>query len=418
VYGLKHAPAGVRAVFAALRFDAPDCDRLRALSELEWKRALAFCDRRQLTLILGERCASSLPDWVRERIEDDLRRNSLRVERARAAYDEIARALSNAGLEWLVLKGFSQWPRFTPDPRLRVQYDFDLFLPRDAALHARDALRALGYEPIAGSERLPVDHLPTLVRKTGWRWRGDFFDPDIPLSVELHFRFWDPSTERLRADGLNDFWRRRVPRCWDGLHFIALDPADALGYAALHSLRHLLRGDARPYHVYELAWFLHASAGDLEFWRQWQDAHHSSLRRLEAVAFRLAHEWFGCGLPAAALSPGVERWFEEHAFSPIDAEFRPNKDSLWLHLALLESSRDAWSVARRRLFPVNLPGPIEAVHVPANQMTRRLRVRKHFVYAMFVAGRALHHARALPSAVWSGLRWFLARSAASRISKR
>ena len=53
----------------------------------------------------------------------------------------------------------------------RVQYDIDLWLPRDHAVRAQRLLIARGYEPMPGTEELPTDHLPALVRKTGWQWR-------------------------------------------------------------------------------------------------------------------------------------------------------------------------------------------------------------------------------------------------------
>ena len=37
---------------------------------------------------------------------------------------------------------------------------------------------------------------------TGWQWRGDLLSiRKIPPVIELHFRFWDPDSERA-------FWRR------------------------------------------------------------------------------------------------------------------------------------------------------------------------------------------------------------------
>ena len=54
-------------------------------------------------------------------------------------------------------------------------------------------------------EDFPTDHLPVLIRRTGWEWRGDFFDPDIPMGVELHFQFWNPRLERLPAPDTDRF---------------------------------------------------------------------------------------------------------------------------------------------------------------------------------------------------------------------
>src|SRR4029077_12243517 len=116
-----------------------------------------------------------------------------------------------------------------------------------------------------------------------------------------------------------------------------------LGYACLHALRHLLRGDSRPHQIYEIAWFLERQQ-DPAFWNKWKTLHSDSLRRIEAICFRFGAEWFGCRMaPEAraevdALAPGVQAWFERWARSPLQAGSRPNKDELWLHMSLLEST--------------------------------------------------------------------------------
>jgi hypothetical protein len=193
-----------------------------------------------LTLALGVACGDHLPEWVRERIDVNLSDNARRWEQAKTAYCEAAAVFENAGLEFVVLQGFSQCPDFVSDPRHRAQYDLDLYFPPEQVDAAREAALKLGYEPVHALDRRPTDHLPTLIRKTGWQWRGDYFDPDLPLSIELHFRFWDERTEGFAPTGLDQFWERRSQRRLDDLCFVALHRADAVGYSALHLLRHLL----------------------------------------------------------------------------------------------------------------------------------------------------------------------------------
>jgi hypothetical protein len=171
-----------------------------------------------------------------------------------------------------------------------VGYDIDLFVPPESLAPARETLASLGYEPIAGTSRFPADHVPPMIRKTGWQWNGDYFEPGIPPCVDLHFRFWDQDTEGFPAPGVENFWARRIQQ--DGLP--VLGRADRLAYSALHLLRHVFRGTPRPYHVYEIAYFLDTLAADDSFWNSWREIHPPALRRLEAIAFRLARAWFGC----------------------------------------------------------------------------------------------------------------------------
>jgi MFS family permease len=385
-------------VLEALQFSSPEPAGLAQLSDEEWKKALAFSDRAQLTLPLGLTSREHLPEWVERRIGKNLVNNSERWRRAKIAFQEIAAAFKAGGLEFAVLKGFSHCPHFIEDPRHRWQSDFDLLFPEDQVLRARDLAASLGYEPVSGFERHPIDHLPVMIRKTGWQWRDDFFDVDMPLAVELHFRLWDDRTERFKPGGLDEIWTRRQKRELDGLRFIGLHPVDALANSALHLLRHLLRGDLRPSHAYELGSFLHRNSEDDQLWNAWFERHPESLRRLEAISFAIAQRWFGCRMPAAVLQQveslpsNVKRWLAMYSYSPLAGIFHSNKDELWLHWSLLDSPGDRLQVLRRRLLPGQLPPLVDSSQARD--------------YLPYLASRALYHAGALPSTIWSALRWF------------
>ena len=359
-------PRAAGFLLGALRFSS-DRRQVPDFSESEWKSALYYCDRNQLTLLLRSRA-----DWpadVQHRLDDNLTRNIARISRIKQTYWNVAEALDAARITSVVLKGFANWERYSPDPASRLQYDLDLYCP-DEAIRARDAILRLGYESIPGSEEFPIDHLPALIRKSGWQWHGDFFDPEIPISIEVHFRLWDETTEGFAAPGVEDFWARRVSQTLDGRAFLALHPADSLGYAALHLLRHWLRGDMRAANVYELAYFLDTQAANEDFWTNWSNLHNPELRRLQALCFRLAADWFDCRMSPVArtevdsLPSRIRRWFEDYAASPAAAFFRPNKDELALHLCLLDSFRKKSVVIRRRLLPTRLPGPLDSVLIP------------------------------------------------------
>src|ERR1035438_383602 len=143
-------------------------------------------------------------------------------------------------------------------------------------------------------------------------------------------------------------------------------------------------------------------ADDEAFWTEWRRLHSDTLRRLETVSFLLAESWFGCRLAAAVreeaerLPAATRMWFEEFGTSPAVQRFRANKDELWLHLSLLESRRDAWRVARRRLIPSNLPPPARATSTASSRA----------VYAAWFAGRLRHHAVSLVTTLTSGARWW------------
>jgi MFS family permease len=394
-------PRGPAAVLAALHLGEPRLEGLESLTAAEWQEALDFANRSQMTMPLYDRAAEALPEYLRERADRDRANNRERLRRTEELYRSVAARLAEAGIEFLALKGLAQCPEFIARAELRSQVDIDLFTPRESVVAAAESLRELGFQPLENMESFPTDHLPSLIRKTGWEFRGDYFDPEMPTAVEFHFRFWDPQVEKLEVPDVEEFWKRRVTRTIAGVAMGTLCRADALGYTCLHLLRHILRGSERPFHVYELACFLDSHAADTEFWDEWRTLHSPQFRRLEALAFRFAAEWFGCALHPLAqqeverLPEAARAWFDEFGTSGANRRFSASKPELWLHLSLLDSRRDAASVIRRRLLPVQMPGPIDAVHIPAAEMNGARRALQKVRYASYVCSRVRHHAASL-----------------------
>jgi hypothetical protein len=363
---------------------------------------LALADRTQLSLQL--RGVSNLPEWFSAELESRYVRNQIRRGQLREAYAEIARLFTANQLEFVLLKGFTHETIFGIDPRNRVQYDLDFLLAPAAVTRAQGLLETLGYRA-QGDESLSDEHSIPLSRNSCWRWRGDYFDTQIPIQVELHGALWSSVKDRIAAPGLDDFWRRRTVVIVDGLEIPALSEPDRVAFAALHALRHILRHDARPAHVHELARFLERHADDEGFWGTWRALYAPRLRLLQALAFRFAHVWFSSPWPAAlekewSRAPrSIVHWFEEFAWSPAENIVRPNKDTVWLHMALTGSAWDRARVFIDRLLPPRLPH-----HDHAAPYAPRLRARLRY------------HAAALAPALASGVRWWWRRETASTAS--
>jgi hypothetical protein len=369
-----------------------------------------------LTIPLVEAFDNYCPGWVRSRVDQNISDNARRFQIIKTIYAEIADALKQAQVDHLVLKGFTNSPDYVPNPRRRMQSDIDLFCPAgEATFRAREALLALGYDGERGFDDLRADHLQPLRRRTAWQWRGNAYDPEMPLALELHHRFWDHSAARCGNDSVNHFWPRRVERNMEQISFSALCPIDHLGYSALNLLRDLLRWGIVTSQVYELAWFLHKNQRNQEFWNKWTEMHDQELRRLESVSFLLARTWFHCDLPEAAeteverLPLGTQRWFESPSTTPSPMGWlRYNKDGVWLHSSLLASAADKRQVIFERLFPRRVP-PLEvavADRMLDSSPTRKsvsYRYGRHLVY-LFT--RVIYHLWVLPNTLWHGLCWW------------
>ena len=120
-------PREVAAIIAALQLREADLTPLIQLEDHEWTSLLAFCDLAHLTLPLAQLPQNDFPSWVVERLKINVADNALRFERVKATYKEAAEALDRAGVEHVVIKGFTQAPDYVEDPRLRAQSDLDLY---------------------------------------------------------------------------------------------------------------------------------------------------------------------------------------------------------------------------------------------------------------------------------------------------
>jgi hypothetical protein len=401
------------AILRALRFHDWDPASLQSIPEHRWPALLAVTDRAHLTLALAVRCGALLPAPARARVQRNLAGSAERYSRLVAASCEINDALDAAGVEFVFLKGLTHRPYFNDKSEHRPQYDIDLYCPGAGLTVARRAVEKLGFESLPNRRDGPVDHLPTMIRRTGWRWRGDYFDPEQPFSIELHFRFWNPAAECIPVHGLDDLWRRRTTRNIGPCELPALALPDTLSFAALHLFRHLLRGDLRPHHAHEIAHFLERSAGDSAFWSEWQNTIPISFQKLQAIPFRLAMEWFHCRPNPAVLSvasrlpAAVTSWFDLFALSPVLALTHPNKDELLLHLALVSDPRAQRVIVLRRLLPTRVRRVVRDAHVRSDG--RWVRVKGRAYQLGFMASRSLHHVRTLLRFGGSAFKWWLAR---------
>jgi hypothetical protein len=162
--------------------------------------------------------------------------------------------------------------------------------------------------------------------------------------------------------------------------------------------------------AWEIANFLHKHADDEPFWVAWQRVHSSELRTLELIVFQIVRAWFGCTLSqlvqneSETLSGNIRAWLRMFPFSPLIGQFHPNKDELWLHLALVSPLNRA-RILLQRLFPLQIPGFVDELsnHRGLKTFQRIIRQRK------LIASRAVHHIRTAIPVISRGTRWLLLR---------
>ncbi|MBV9265342.1 MAG: nucleotidyltransferase family protein [Acidobacteriaceae bacterium] len=380
-----------------MSFARPTSTQIRSLSTEEWEGLLAFCDKNQLTLLLGYLCNEWLPRSVKSRIRENYHGQEQRLARLELAVLEIAAALKGDSVPFVLLKGLGQ-SQFSPDPVIRCQGDIDLWcLPADL-FRGRAALCKLGYYSVAQPNSR---HLAPMIREKQWNWTGNYHQPDLPIPVDLHYKLWDGDTECIPGPDEVDVWRRRSQMSVRGDIIPVLDPLDTLAFAALHLLMHILHGDLRLNRAWELAYFLHNHSLDDNFWGEWQIRFEQSERVCQTIVFALVHQWFACGLPSIVgnevktLPSDIHLWLNEFGMSPVEALFRPNKDEIWLHLSLMRRAADRQRLLWRRLIPV---------HAHLDNIGRSSG-RKGGT-PVFLCRRSYHHAATLCVFIVRGLKWW------------
>jgi len=404
-------PSEVTAVLAGLHLSDPDTSLLKALSESKWRRLLEFCHTAHLTLSLAQLSTNGFPDWVVDRLRANLVDNALRFENIKAIYREASTALNDAKVEHLVIKGFTQAPDYVADPCLRAQSDIDLFCLPEGNGNARAALVAIGYKSYEADMAI-ADHTASLVRLGHWKWKGNPFDPEMPLGIELHFCLWNERVSLIRIPEVELFWERRTTRVVDGLSFSCLSPVDHLGYLALHILRNIFLNDWIVHHVLELANFLDAHAEDDAFWQSWCEIHGPSLRSVEAIAFYYARAWFGCRLHRQAaqeianLPVTQQSWLQRFSGSSLEVMFRQNKDSVWLHLSFVSSRRDRRKILARCLIPPRIASVgSSSVNVRNKRLVTSNDSNPLRRYVRYLISRSAAHGRASFTTLTKGLGW-------------
>jgi hypothetical protein len=394
-------PPELAALMDALQFRGANTDALLKLERKDWEKLLNFCDFAHLTLALAQASSCDFPTWVIRRLEKNVADNTHRFERVKASYREATRALEDAQVEHVVLKGFTQAPDYVKSPRQRMQGDLDLYVLREQIANGQKALEQIGYTSVSGIDYQGADHTPTLSRTGNWRWNGNMFDPDMPVSVELHFCLWNDCTSLIKLNDFEEFWGRRITRSLEDFSFSSLSPVDQLGYFTLHIMRGVISGDWVVHHVYELAAFLNAHSEDHQFWTNWERIHSPRFRNVQAIAFGLAEAWFSSPVHPCprrqidSLPVSHKEWLSRFGGSPIEVAFRWNKDGRLLQLLLLETWDTRRTVLRRATLPASFLRFFRPKHRIKDQLDEpSIQPNRHLAYVVRLSDRLISNVRA------------------------
>ena len=345
-----------------------------------------------------------IPDRVQVRLTKNLQDQTDRHGLILREFLEWNRLLQEKRIRYICLKGLTVFPDFVDDSIHHIQSDHDFLVHPEDLKRANDAFLGLGFEALDSHSGLSVDHLPTLIKSSGWQWKGNFYDPEIPRAIELHFRLWDAEFEGISISSLEGVWQDSIVREISGIRIPVLSRQDALTYAVLHAFRHLLRNDLRLSHLYELAFFLNRSVTDVSFWNTFGEKlkQCSNSLKVAATMFQLARNCFEPEvspfvheLLARHLTPASQLWIQKYGRKEALSSYRQSKSGLFLQMNFVSSRSQIWSKIFKKLLPRHLPPKYLGVKISEDEKTLLQRLNECVYFYWQICTRSLFHTRSL-----------------------
>jgi len=275
-----------------------------SFSPREWARHIGVLDRMGLTLpfyarLLAAGGCGRFPMQTVAAFERRRRDNKSRMHGMQQAFGQAARALQQARVQFVCVKGFSLFPEYFQEPWQRHQVDFDMLIAPGDGLRAQAALEELGYKLTAvaedGERRLRIPVTRALSH------HAYLYSPQEGGAIELHPRFWEAGAEAFPLTCPEDAFERAEMHTLGSISFARLSQPHAFLYQVLHVFRHFLGSWARPLWLYEIASYLDRHRADDALWQEVSALFSADARLAEAAALVLlaAKELFACPIPSA-----------------------------------------------------------------------------------------------------------------------
>ncbi|MGI9351656.1 MAG: nucleotidyltransferase domain-containing protein [Rhizobiaceae bacterium] len=161
---------------------------LKTLIELDIYTGLSTARRHRISSLLADKLANEARVELPLNIEIDISGMlTSQLERSfdqTAQYCELKTALDEAGIDFLVLKGFAVAMRYYPKPWLRESNDIDLMVRASDLEAATGALEKLGYQRTRPNFSVTSQNL-SMIR---YKMSGMDFQSSSGSTVEMHWR--------------------------------------------------------------------------------------------------------------------------------------------------------------------------------------------------------------------------------------
>jgi hypothetical protein len=365
-------------------------DRLAHLPRRKWRHLLHWLDISGMALYFLDRITQlemvdTLPQFVLERLQQNLRDNTLRTRGMIEESVAIQCDFQEAAVRYAVMKGVSLTPASVPRPELRHQFDLDYLVAEKSAPAARQILERRGYRlfAISGTSwEFKIHETPHVSMK-------DLYKDLTYRAVELHLES-EMSAQDSRLD-------RVVNREMFGLSMPVLSPVDLFLGQGMHAFKDVCSAFSRAAHLLEFYRHVLARKHDDGFW--------SELRARAEDDRRIC---FSIGV-VTELMTSIMGEFAPERLTVWTVEKLPASTGLWIELygdrgvfgkdpgtklyLLLQKELGAAGIPGKRplnrsLWPLRLPPPV--VRRLAGE-TLSTTVARYRIQARFILSRVRFH---------------------------
>jgi hypothetical protein len=414
------------AIISCLQLSGPSFDfgQLAKFSSGDWKQTMGWTDRAGLTLYLLERLKNYgathvLPPPVLARFEQNLADNRCRVDHLLYETACINERLDQAGVQYVVIKGFSLWPEFCSNPYLRTQSDLDYLLARQSLRSAQDVLLEFGYE----ERRRPT--VQEFVFERPLQRVPSQFDSPYKLQttpiVELHVGIWEDVTHHVPLEEPAFVLNNPKLKEWGGLRFPVLSDEDALLLQVLHAFQHMVSNWVKLSWLLEIGRFMERRWRDSPFWKRFSQRLEGvpQLAEFATIALELTANVFSAPMPEGAqswrhfLRPSARLWLDNYGHSWARGERPPHKSkvfpetklSLFLNEQYIPDGPTKRDFLRHQLIPWKIPGKDPAVVFAPVENQLGTRIRALWVNSTYTVQRLSFHGGAGLRYLWELPRW-------------
>jgi hypothetical protein len=401
-----------------------DFGQLARFSPRDWEQTLGWIDRAGLTLYLLEQlkaCAATkvLPLWVLTRFEQNLADNRCRVDHLLYETGCINEMFDQAGVQYVVIKGFSLWPEFCSDPYLRTQCDLDYLVAGRSLSAAQNALLKFGYKRRHSPSvqefvfERPLQRVPS-------QFDSPYKVQTTPM-VELHAGIWEDMAHHVPFEEPPFLLNSPKLKEWGGMRFPVLGEEDALLLQVLHAFQHMLSHWVKLSWLLEIGRFMEKRSQDSLFWRQFSQRLEGSLTLAEfsTIALELTANVFSAPMPETAqqwrryLRPSARLWLDNYGRNWALGERPPHKSkvfpdsklSLFISGEYIPDCRARRDSLRHGLMPWKIPGKDPAVVFAPVENQPGSRLQALWVDTTYTAQRLSFHGGAGLRYLWELPRW-------------